>query len=71
MCCVSTGYIQLFRKKHYFFTKQAACQLRKEESQKNFAQSGTHVYVVAFSKDSHKKWNVIYRKRIGDSVGIF
>ena len=58
-------------KKHFFFTKQAACQLLKEKSEKNFAESGARFYVGEFSKDNHNKCNVTYRKEIGDSVGIF
>ena len=46
MGCVSTGYIQLFRKNTFSLPNKAACQLLKEESEKNFAQSGTHFYVA-------------------------
>jgi hypothetical protein len=69
MGCVTTGYVKLFRKKHVFFTKQAALQLLlMEDSEKNFAQSGTHFYVAEFYKDIHNKFNIIYQKEIGDSV---
>jgi len=50
--------------KHWLYSAVSACQLRKEENEKNFAQSGTHVHVAEFSKDSHKNVTLFTEKEL-------